>query len=757
MGSDVAEVEDKQSAPCSFKVHCVMCTKLQNLVTRISRIFPAIEEARPRCSSGIQELCSLNDAIEKAKQLLQYCSESSKLYLAFTGDKIAARCKRSRDLLVKCLGQLRTMLPLELGEEISHIMDDLRHATFTLESSEEEAGKAVRGLLHKDASATDSVEYEVKALQLAASTLHITSPKAILIEKRSIKKLHDKVSDSDPIKKKILKCLLYLLKKYENLILQEQSMNGHVQHEGAFAFQKCRHNSGFSQSVEVDSLIGSRHHKDQIDFSSRATPPEEFKCSISSRLMYDPVVIASGQTFERIYIQKWFDEGNDICPKTKMRLAQLSLTPNMAMKDLISKWSMRHGVTIPDPTMLPEFLHSWEASSASIASFGSSMHDLRLPMDLSNMSLGSLDTSYNSDSSNTKTADGLNSNPVQKKDEHKCQSYARIHETDLESLSRLAELEWESQCEAIEDIKEHLNNSEEACQFMSSDNFVEPLVRFLKDANGRHDLRAQKAGSQLLLAYVSRSRSGISYLREEAFSVLATVLGSEATEESLTILEVLSGHQYCRDKIEASGALTSILKMLDSCNRDFQERAIKILCNFSSNIDICSLIVSLECIPKLVPLLDSSIGGSCVLLLRNLCNTDEARVSVAETNGCIASVAKLLGSDSREYQENAVAVLLSLCSQRVQYCQLVMDEAREGVIPDLVDISVNGNDMGRASALELLRCLRDVEYVDDQACIRSDIDFPSESPNLSEERKPSKTSRFFGMFKPTSLHTRKKK
>lgn len=387
-------------------------------------------------------------------------------------------------------------------------MDDLRHATFTLDSSEEEAGKAVLGLLRQDASTTDSVEtYEVKALLLAASVLHMTSMKTILIEKRSIVKQHDKFGDSEPNKKKILKYLLYLLKKYKNSILQEQSRNDHVQHEGAFANQKCRHGLECSQSVEVDLLIGSRHHEDQIDFSSRFTPPEEFKCPISSRLMYDPVVIASGQTFERIYIQKWLDEGNDTCPKTKMRLAHLSLTPNMVMKDLISKWSMRHGVIIPDPTMLPEFLHSWEASSTSIASFGSSMNDLRLPVDLSNMSLGSLDSSYNSDLSNTKTADGLTLNPVRAKDEHKCQFFASIHETDLESLSRLANLQWESQCKAIEDIKNHLNNSEEYCQFMSSENFVEPIVRFLKDAKDLHDLKAQKAGCQLLLAYVSRSRS----------------------------------------------------------------------------------------------------------------------------------------------------------------------------------------------------------------------------------------------------------
>ncbi|XP_041026907.1 U-box domain-containing protein 5-like [Juglans microcarpa x Juglans regia] len=760
MGSDVAEVVENQSIPCPFKVHCLMCTELQNLVDRISRIFPAIELARPRCSSGIQELCSLNRAIERANLLLQYCSESSKLYLALTGDVILSRFQRSRKLLEQSLGRVQTMVPLELGEEISHIMDDLRHAKFMLDSSEEWAGKAVRGLLHQDASATDSVETsEVKALQLAASALHISSPKAIVIEKRSIKKLLDKVGDSDPTKKKILKYLLYLFKKYGNLILQEQSASGCVQHERASAFENCSSSSAYSLSTEVGSRMVYRHHEAQIDFLSRATPPEEFKCPISSKLMYDPVVIASGQTFERMCIQKWFDEGNDTCPKTKMKLAHQSMTPNKTMKDLISKWCMKYEVIIADPTMLPEFIHSWEASSTSIASFGSSMNDLHFPIDLSDVSLGSIETTYTLDSSHAKTADGLNVNSMWTKGELKCQSNAGIHETDLECLSKLAELEWESQCKAIEDVKKHLNDSEEAFLFVSYDDFAEPIIRFLKDAHDRHDVKAQKAGCQLLLAYVSKNRSGISYLWEGAFSLLTTFLNSAVTEEALYILEVLSGHLYCGDKIASFDALIAILKMLDSNNRDFQEQAIKILCNLSSNSDVCSNIVSLECIPKLVPfLVDSTFAGRCVLLLKNLCSTEEARISVAETNGCIASIAELLVSDSHEDQENAVAVLLSLCSQRVQHCKLVMDE---GVIPALVDISINGNDKGKASALELLRCLRDIKYVDDRDYSEPDINAARDPPNLSKERKTPKATRFFGKIpifsKPISFTAKKKK
>lgn len=66
------------------QVHHVMCTELMKLVDRVSSVFPEIEAARSRCSTGIQASCTLNRAIEKANLLLQYCSESSKLYLVYT-------------------------------------------------------------------------------------------------------------------------------------------------------------------------------------------------------------------------------------------------------------------------------------------------------------------------------------------------------------------------------------------------------------------------------------------------------------------------------------------------------------------------------------------------------------------------------------------------------------------------------------------------------------------------------------------------
>ncbi|XVF17914.1 hypothetical protein REPUB_Repub10bG0165800 [Reevesia pubescens] len=762
MGTDAAEVVETPSYPSypsSFKVHHIMCTELRKLVDRITRVFPKIEAARPRCFSGIKALCSLNNAIEKAKLLLQYCNESSKLYLAITTDAIVSRCQKSKNLLEQGLCQIQSMVPVMLAVEISQIVDDLRVANFVPDKFEEEAGKVVRELLQRGAAASDSMENaEMRALQTAASRLHITSSTAILIEEKSIKELLEKVGDTHQQKNNILKSLLYLL-KCAKLIIGEQRDNTTDKSEGAFAVNNPSTNFMHTHPVDVESHKEYKQYDAQADKLSRAIPPEEFKCPISSRLMYDPVVIASGQTFERIWIQKWFADGNDICPKTEMKLAHLSLTPNAVMKDLISKWCMKYEITIRDPSMQPDVLHVLENSSTSIASLGSSMNDLRFPVDISNISLGSLDTSYTSDGSPNKIADGLSLIPEQTSDDLcRYQSPSNASKMGLESLSNLSELDRESQYKMVEDMKNHLKCDDLACLSMSSKNFVEPLIKFFSSAHELHDSRAQRAGFQLLLMFLTKNRSGIRDLNEDAYSLLSLFLDSEVTKEVLDIMEVLSGHSSCRSKIAASGVLISVLNILDLKITDFQERVIKILRNLSSSHDICSSLVSLECIPKFVPFLeDTTLARHCIVVLRHLCNHQKARASIAQTSGCITSIAMLLETGSYEDQEHALAILLALCSQRVEYCHLVMDEC--DIFPSLFDVSVNGSEKGKASALELLRLLRDTNCDDEeQECFRSDNVTSEDANNYSKDKKSHKS--LFGvklsMFSRSSAPKKKK-
>ncbi|URE35599.1 U-box domain-containing protein 9 [Musa troglodytarum] len=77
--------------------------------------------------------------------------------------------------------------------------------------------------------------------------------------------------------------------------------------------------------------------------------PEHFLCPISAELMRDPVVVASGQTYDRAFIEEWLSSGNRTCPQTQRVLSDTTLTPNHLVRSMISQWCIEHGVTLPPP------------------------------------------------------------------------------------------------------------------------------------------------------------------------------------------------------------------------------------------------------------------------------------------------------------------------------------------------------------------------------------------------------------------------
>ena len=401
------------------------------------------------------------------------------------------------------------MLALQCLLQISRLIGDLECVTFVLNSAEEAAGKVLKQLLQQDSSTSDNdsmEESEVKHFQFVAARLSITSSSAIITEKRSIQKLLKQARPNDQTKEIVLKNLLYLLLKHKKSITGEQ-IEVYLQSEGPITTGNSVHESQSILHVNSDPDLNHDQYRTHANELGRLTPPEEYTCPISLRLIYDPVIIASGETYERMWIQKWFDEGNTICPKTKKKLDHMALTPNVAFKDLILKWCETNGVSIPDPSRQVQHLHSWEASSNSIKSFGSSLYDLNFQMDLSNMSLGSLETSYNSDSSHANANHGLNLilNKTSA-NSRRHQSNARIHDVDLMRLSKLHERQWESQCQLIDDIKLDFKCNNHTFCSVPSENFIEPLTRFLSTACERHDVKALRSGTKLLLEFMKCCR-----------------------------------------------------------------------------------------------------------------------------------------------------------------------------------------------------------------------------------------------------------
>jgi hypothetical protein len=84
----------------------------------------------------------------------------------------------------------------------------------------------------------------------------------------------------------------------------------------------------------------------EVEDGEPPAPPPDLRCPISLDLMRDPVVVASGQTYDRESIDRWFGSGKSTCPKTGQVLANLELVPNKSLKNLISKWCRENGVAM---------------------------------------------------------------------------------------------------------------------------------------------------------------------------------------------------------------------------------------------------------------------------------------------------------------------------------------------------------------------------------------------------------------------------
>ncbi|KAI4356133.1 hypothetical protein L6164_000180 [Bauhinia variegata] len=66
--------------------------------------------------------------------------------------------------------------------------------------------------------------------------------------------------------------------------------------------------------------------------------PADFRCPITLELVRDPVVVATGQTYDRESIKMWIESGHNTCPKTGQTLAHTDLIPNRSLKNLIAMW-----------------------------------------------------------------------------------------------------------------------------------------------------------------------------------------------------------------------------------------------------------------------------------------------------------------------------------------------------------------------------------------------------------------------------------
>lgn len=175
---------------------------------------------------------------------------------------------------------------------------------------------------------------------------HLEYEKISNIVKEAIRDQVEGVGPSSDTLVKIAECLS--LRSNEEILIE------------AVALERLKENAEQSEKTGeaefIDRMIAlvTRMHDrlimpKQSQSCSPVPIPPDFCCPLSLELMTDPVIVASGQTYERAFIKNWIDLGLTVCPKTRQTLAHTNLIPNYTVKALIANWCESNNVKLPDP------------------------------------------------------------------------------------------------------------------------------------------------------------------------------------------------------------------------------------------------------------------------------------------------------------------------------------------------------------------------------------------------------------------------
>ncbi|EEF47498.1 ubiquitin-protein ligase, putative [Ricinus communis] len=713
---DITEVEENLFAASDAKLHGEMCKALSATYCKILSIFPSLEAARPRSKSGIQALCSLHIALEKAKNILQHCSECSKLYLAITGDSVLLKFEKARSALVDSLRRVEDIVPQSIGSQILEIISELEGILFSLDPLEKQVGDEIISLLQqgrKFDNCNDSNELE--SFHQAATKLGITSSRAALTERRALKKLIERARvEEDKRKESIVAYLLHLMRKYSKLFRSELTDDNDSQ--GSAPCSPTVQGS-FDEGVDGHAFERQLTKLSSFNFKPNnrrsgqiPVPPEELRCPISLQLMYDPVIIASGQTYERICIEKWFSDGHDTCPKTQQKLSHLCLTPNYCVKGLVTSWCEQNGVPVPDGPPESLDLNYFRLSLCQSESANSRSVDSINSGKLKGMKVVPLEENGAIEEAEQQKMESLT--PQQEEasleEDFEDDMFER-YQNLLTTLNEEGDLR--RKCKVVEKIRRLLKDDEEARICMGANGFIEGLLQFLESAVHARNTMAQEVGAMALFNLaVNNNRNKELLLAAGVIPLLEMMIFNSDSHGSATALYLnLSCLEDAKAIIGSSQAVPFLVQILQGedepqCKMD----ALHTLYNLSSRASNILNLLSAGITSGLQSLLaapgDRAWTEKSIAVLINLASNASGKDEMVTTPGLIGGLATILDTGEPIEQEQAASCLYILCNGSEKCSQLVL---QEGVIPALVSISVNGTIRGKEKAQKLLMLFRE--------------------------------------------------
>ncbi|XP_028794246.1 U-box domain-containing protein 10 isoform X2 [Neltuma alba] len=379
--------------------------------------------------------------------------------------------------------------------------------------------------------------------------------------------------------------------------------------------------------------------------------PEDFLCPISLELMRDPVIVATGQTYERSYIQRWIDGGNTTCPKTQQKLQHLTLTPNYVLRSLITQWCMEHN--IEQPTGL---------TNGKIKKSDGSFRDVTGDM----AAIGTL-------------------------------------------VQKLSSQNIEERRAAVAEIRSLSKRSTDNRILIAEAGAIPILVNLLTSEDV---LTQENAVTSILNLSIYENNKGLIMLAGAIPSIVQILrAGSmEARENAAATLFSLSLADENKIIIGASGAILALVELLQNGSpRGKKDAATALfnLCIYQGNKGRAIRAGIIAALLKMLTDSSKSMVDEALTIMSVLASYQEAKVAIVKAS-TIPVLIDLLRTGLPRNKENAASILLALCKRDPENLACI---SRLGAIIPLTELARNGTERAKRKATSLLEHLRKLQHI----------------------------------------------
>ncbi|XP_062096496.1 U-box domain-containing protein 17 [Humulus lupulus] len=539
--------------------------------------------------SWTTELClkELYLLLYRSRILLDYCSQTSKLWLLLQNHSISGHF-HDLNQEISTLLDVFPMEDVELGDDVREQVELLRRqsrrAKLFIDKDDETLRIGFYGFLDQFENGQIPDPDELRSFLV--ERLRIQDPKSC---RNEIEFLEEQIVNHEEDIEPTVGVLngFVALTRYSRFLL--------------FGFEEDEVELGTGTLKKLRKGILSQEIADTF-----ITIPKDFCCPISLDLMRDPVIISTGQTYDRSSISRWVEEGHCTCPKTGQMLIKTCIFPNRALRNLIMQWCIAHGIPY-DP---PECTESFVAASPTKAAL----------------------------EANRATAALL--------------------------IQQLANGSQVAKTVAAREIRLLAKTGRENRAFIAEAGAIPHLRTILLSVNPV--AQENSVTAMLNLSIYDKNKSRImdeEGCLESIVEVLRFGQTTEARENAAATLFSLSAvHDYKKRIADAEGAIEALAGLLREGTPRGKKDAVTALFNLSTHTDNCVRMIEAKAVTALVSALGNEgvaeeAAGALALIVRQAIGAE----AVGNEEMAVAGLISMMRCGTAKGKENAVAALLELC------------------------------------------------------------------------------------------------